>query len=358
MATMRLDDKLVEAAVLGGCILGGGGGGSMEEGRKVARLAVSLSSVDLIDLEDMDESSMLINVSSVGAPSAKDAYVEPIYYVRALELISKVGNVKIHGITTNEAGGLATVNGWLQASMLGVPVVDAPSNGRAHPTGIMGSMGLHKVQDYLSIQAAIGGSKEKSSFLELVTQGSIENTSAVVRNAAVQARGLVAVARNPVTVRYAKEHAALGAVKQAIGLGEEVLKCIDKGLNSVIDSVCNYLEGEVVTSGCVKEIDLESRGGFDVGRILLDDGFEVTFWNEYMTLEKDGQRIATFPDLIAVFDIQTVLPITSAEVQKGQNVTIIKVPKENLRLGAGMKDPDLFKVCEDAVNKKIIEFIF
>jgi hypothetical protein len=358
MGRLRLTADLVEAAVLGGCVLGGGGGGSMEEGRKMGMLAVNLSSPELVDIEDMDEDSILINVAAVGAPSAKDAYAEPVHYLRAVELINKVADIKVAGIITNEAGGLATVNGWLQAAMLGVPVVDAPCNGRAHPTGIMGAMGLHKNPDYRSIQAAVGGSKEKSTYLEVVAMGTVEKASAIVRNAAVQAGGLVSVARNPVTCRYARENAALGAVKQAINLGLEMIRASEKGSKAVVNAVCDYLGGELITFGLVEKVDLVSRGGFDVGKIIVEKDYEVTFWNEYMTLEKSGERIATFPDLIMTIDADSGVPVTSAEIKEGQHVAVIKVEKEKIKLGAGMRDPSLFKACEDAVNKKIIEYIF
>lgn len=358
MSRLKLTNELVEAAVLGGCVLGGGGGGSIEEGRKIGHLAVSLSAPELIDIEDVNENSILISVSAVGAPSARNAHVEPIHYLRAVELLNRVTSIEINGIITSEAGGFATVNGWLQAAILGVPVVDAPCNGRAHPTGIMGSIGLHRDKQYLAIQAAVGGSRERSTFLEVVAKGSIEKVSTVIRNAAVQAGGAVAVARNPVTAYYAKENAALGAVKQAINLGFEMIKSKEKGPKAVIESICDFLNGEIVTDGPVEKVDLETRDGFDVGRVLLEEGFEITFWNEYMTLEKRGERLATFPDLIMTIDGHTGLPVTSAEIKAGEYVTVIKVPKESLKLGSGMKDPDLFKVCEEIVGKKIVKFIF
>ncbi len=44
-----------------------------------------------------------------------------------------------------------------------------------------------------------------------------------------------------------------------------------------------------------------------MGKVTID-GFEMTFWNEYMTLEKDGERYATFPDLIMTLDAKTARP--------------------------------------------------
>lgn len=353
MSRLKLTKDLVDAAVLGGCVLGGGGGGSMEEGRQIANIALSLSSVELVDIEDMNDDNILINVSAVGAPSAKDAYAEPIHYLQAVELMKKVSGIEPDGVITNEMGGLATVNGWLQAAMLQVPIVDAPCNGRAHPTGVMGAMGLHKDPNYKSYQVAVGGRKEKSSYIEVIAMGTVQKASALIRQAAVQAGGLVTVVRNPVTCKYAKENAALGAVKQAIELGNRMLEGKKSGPSKVIENICDFLKADVVSVGTIKSIELSMEGGFDVGKFEMDEDVEVTFWNEYMTLEKGKERIATFPDLIMTIDAETGMPLTSAEIREDKKVALIKTDRKNLKLGAGMKDPKLLADCGKIVGKII-----
>lgn len=352
MSKFKMTKDLIDAAVLGGCVLGGGGGGSMKAGRQVANIAVSLSSVELVDIEDMSSDSILVNVSAVGAP-AQGAYAEPIHYLRAVELMEKVSGIRPDGIITNEMGGLATVNGMLQAALLQIPVVDAPCNGRAHPTGIMGAMGLHKDKDYKSIQGAVGGSKENSTYVEVVAMGTVERASALIRQAAVQAGGLVAVARNPVTCQYAKENAALGAVKQAIELGERMLKAKSQGASKVIENLCDYLKADLVAIDVIEDLKLDGQGGFDVGSFTIGKDLEITFWNEYMTLEKGGQRIATFPDLIMTIDADSGIPVTSAEIKEGKKLAVIKVDSKHLRLGAGMKDPKLISECGKIIGKNM-----
>ncbi|MDD2574446.1 MAG: DUF917 family protein [Bacillota bacterium] len=358
MSKLVLTNDVVEAAVVGGSLLGGGGGGSMELGRKMASLALNLTPVELVDVEDLDEGSILINVAAVGAPSAKTAHAEPMHYIKAVKLLQSVADIKISGIISNEMGGIATVNGWLQAGILGLPVVDAPCNGRAHPTGLMGAIGLHKMDDYKSIQAAVGGAKQKGTLIETVTMGNMEKAASLIRSAAVQAGGLVAVARNPVTSEYARENAALGAVKQAIELGRRILSAKDRGAVAMAEEACQFLQGEIVHIGEIKEIFLECKGGFDVGKVEMGDYLEVTFWNEYMTLEKSGDRLATFPDLVMTIDAETGYPVTSADITKGQKVMLIRVDKKHLKLGAGMRAPELFNACEEAVGKSIIKYVF
>lgn len=357
MAKLKLNLELLEAAVLGGCVLGGGGGGAMSKGYGAAKVGLEKGEIYLIDPSDLEDDAYLINVSNVGAPSATNSYVAIEDYGKAIEMVSKAMNTEIKGIITNEAGGSATVNGWLQSALLGIPVVDAPCNGRAHPTGTMGSMGLHKDLEYISYQAAIGGKKEQGRHIEMVASGNLARVARLVREVAVEADGLATVARNPVTCKYAKENGACGAIKQAIELGQAMIAAKPSGTEKVLEAVCEKLHGKIVLRGKIDKILLECKGGFDVGSVKIGNT-ELTFWNEYMTLEKENKRIGTFPDLIMTFDLATGIPVTSAEIKEGMDVAVLFVDRKYIKLGGGMKDPELFKQCEKVVGKDIISYIF
>ena len=142
---MKLSKEMLKYALVGGTILGGGGGGSMEQGKISGEVALAYGDVHLLDISEIDENALLVTASAVGAPAATDKYVKPKDYIRTIEILQNNTGLKIGGIITNENGGSATINGWIQASVLDLPLVDAPCNGRAHPTGTMGSMGLNKI---------------------------------------------------------------------------------------------------------------------------------------------------------------------------------------------------------------------
>jgi DUF917 family protein len=351
-----VDREAVRAAAYGGALLGGGGGGSISEGLQLGQLALEVGRPRLVDLGELDDEAILVTVSAVGAPSARDQYLEPIHYVQALQVLIEHLDEPVAGLITNENGGLATLNGWFQSAVTGIPVVDAPCNGRAHPTGAMGSMGLDEVDGYVSRQAAVGGDPSAHRHVRLYTEGSLGSVARLVRQAAVEAGGLVAAARNPVTVAYAREKAAPGALRQAIEVGRALLAA-ESPLDAA-QAACGLLGGEVVCQASVQRVTIQTKGGFDVGQIDLQGGYELTFWNEYMTLEREGQRLATFPDLIATLATDKVRPLPSAEVREGQKVLIIRVPKERLRLGAGMRQAALFQVAEEAVGKELIRYVF
>jgi len=352
MARIKLDEKMVESAVFGGAVLGGGGGGWIEEGLQIGRLALELGEPELRTIDEFADDDTFVTVSLVGAPGAKDKYLKPIHYARSLEMLARGLGKPISAIHTNENGAGTTVNGWLQSVMTGIPLVDFACNGRAHPTGTMGALNLTEVEDYVSHQTAIGGKGD--NYLEFSVSGSLGKAASMVRKASVEAGGLVAVARNPVTAAYAKQNGAPGAITQAIEVGEALLGA--KG-EAAIAAVVDKLGGKVVAVGEVSDFEIETTGGFDVGNVLID-GFEMTFWNEYMTLEKGGERYATFPDLIMTLDAKTARPVVTAALEKGQQLAVIVVPKAKLLLSSTMSNKSLMQPVEDIIKKPILDYLF
>jgi len=57
-------------------------------------------------------------------------------------------------------------------------------------------------------------------------------------------------------------------------------------------------------------------------------------------------------------DLETGVPLSTAEVREGQNVAILHVPRQELNLGSGMKDPEIFKQIEEVIKKQIIKYSF
>jgi DUF917 family protein len=354
MSETIMTEELLEAAILGGAVLGGGGGGAMKKGRANGKEALSLGTLRLVDIDGVDPDAILVTGSAVGAPAAAEAQALPKDYARTVALLSENGSPKPEGFIPNECGGSSITNGWVPAALLGLPVVDALCNGRAHPTGTMGSMGLHRDPEYVSRQAAAGGNPAKGLYLELYAAGKLEAVAPLIRAAADRAGGLVTVARNPVKASYAKKYGAPGALRQAIELGRKIKA--EKAPEAMAEAAAEFLRGRVVARAPVSGLELTTRGGFDSGRVAVGN-FEAAFWNEFMTLEQNGRRLGTFPDLIMTFDASDGLPVTTAELKKDQDVYLLLVPASRLILGEGMRCKDLLADIEPVVGKKILEYV-
>jgi DUF917 family protein len=361
MSRLRLTPEHVEPAVFGGAVLGGGGGGWIPDGLQRARLAIAYGTPELVSVDELPPEALVVTAALVGAPSPQAQFVRPVDFVRAAQVLVERTGIRLGGFIANENGAGGTVNGWLQAAAMGVPVLDAPCNGRAHPTGVMGAMGLHRLPGYVSHQAAVGGNPATGHYLEVYAVGSLTKTARMTRMASVEAGGVVAVARDPVTVAYARDHAAPGAVSQAVALGRTLLAARRHGGAAAAQAAAAHLGGRVVDVGVVESARLEVSGGYDVGTVVVagrDGRHELTFWNEYMTLDSDGERTATFPDLIATLGARDGAPLASAEITQGVEVVLLTVPRGRLILGAGMRDPELFRDVERAVGKEVVRYVF
>lgn len=351
---MDITEDWVESLTLGGEILGGGGGGSVQLGRQLGQLAVKLGNPTVLSVDEFDDEELIIAVSAVGAPSAIDTgYIQPMDFVRAVWGLVRQTDKTIAGLMTNEMGGLASANGLIQSAILDIPLIDAAGDGRAHPTAPMGAIGLTTKEDFVSSQYAVGRDEE-GNLVKTFAQGKQPTASAISR-ATAEKVGFIAVARDPIEMSYVKKNAAIGALSQAQQLGGVVsdIESSEERVQKIIDQ----LDGELIIKGEVSSVRLKERGGFDVGMVEIGE-HQLTFWNEYMTLEVGDTRLATFPDLILTLSEQTGRPVSSAEIKGGDSVSLVVVPKENLTLGSGMQDPSLFEVAEQAVEKDIISYSF
>jgi len=327
----------------------------MVSGLVTVHLALSLNSPEIISLSDLSPDSLILTVSAVGAPAAREKHVKPMDFVHAVQMVMNELDRPLAGLIQNEMGGFASANGLIQSAVLGLPLIDAPCNGRAHPFALMGSLGLHKKNGYDSIQAACGGNPFEGKRLKILTRGSIESCSSLIREASIQAGGLVAVARNPVPASWLAETASVGALKHAIELGKASLEA-KRTEAPPWEAVKKRLAGDVFAQGVVTKVELETKGGFDIGTVVLDSGPELSFLNEFTTLDFEGARRYTFPDLITLFETATGEAVNSADVRQGMQVVVLASRRENLILGAGMKDVSLFKRLEEVLNRPIIEY--
>ncbi|MEM0264966.1 MAG: DUF917 family protein [Candidatus Methanomethylicia archaeon] len=338
----------VEKYVYGGAVLGGGGGGSISEGLKMGKLATQIKPINLLDIEEMDEEDVVVTVSVVGTQSR--GLVLPWHHIRTIKLLERF-EVKIDGFIGSECGPMAITHGWIQSAVYNKPLVDCPCDGRAHPTAIMGAIGLHKVKDYISIQAATGGERN----LEIIVRGDIETTSRIIRLFSIEAGGMVAVSRNPVKIEYLARNGAKGAIKQAGEVGEAMLD-VEKPLEK-IEAAMKTLGGRIICIGEVRAKRLLSKGGFDVGFIdVIDEEnnkYKVTFVNEYISLHEWDNVKATFPDLINIFNLETGLPLNSTEVELEKKVVITHVDSNKIKLGSGLMDIDVYKPIEKILLEEL-----
>ncbi len=351
----ELDLNAVQAAVAGGSVLAAGGGGWVQHGILVGTTAVQYGTPRLVTLEELDPDALLATVSAIGAPAAAGWEMRPGDYVRALELLIEAVDEPIVGTVTAQNGSSTTCNGWVASAVLGTVVVDAAGDGRAHPTGKMGSFGLAADDDYRTVQAVAGGNRSQNRYLEVVTRGTVRHTADVLRTASEQSGGFIAAARNPLPASFVAQHAAVGAISFALSLGESILAAEPDGADSVIETTAEHLRGRILVRGRVRRRELRTENAFDIGAIDVGE-LELGFVNEYLTAESAGERLATFPDVLATLSLATGRIISIADIREGDEVAVLHVPTAQIPLGDGVREPSVYPEVEAMLGKPLARY--
>ncbi|GEM_PF-120929 len=333
-------------AVLGGGVFACGGGGWASHGELMGRTATTLSRPVLASVDDLPPDSWVATVTAIGAPAASNWEIRPVDYVHALQALMAAVDVPITAVMTAQNGYSTTVNGWTQSAMLGVRVLDAAGDVRAHPTGKLGALGLTTRPGYVATQVVSGGNRDLHGHFSAVTRGSVATCDDVLRDISVRTGGFIAAARNPVELAWVREHAALGAITAALDLGEAMAAAAGEPGTVVLDAVLGSIGGRVLASGPVgQEVPLVTRGGFDHGTFRIGEA-TVPYLNEYMAVDANGQRLATYPDTIAILDAGTGLALSvkdltaqAGSAEEEREVVLIAADARHLPLSSSAVDP-------------------
>lgn len=352
----------VEAAVKGGSVFASGGGGWVDHGLEIGHAALGIGRPKLVSVDELADDAIILTCTAIGAPAGRDWQMLGKDYIKAVQLIMDAFDGKIAGVMTPQNGMSSTINGWLPAAALGLAVVDATGDIRAHPTGKMGSLGLASSTEYETIQAVAGGKPELGSYLELVVKGTPARTSNILRTAADMAGGFIAAARHPLPAKYIREHAAIGGISIALELGRAILKVEPEGPEAILKAVVRKTKGKILGRGIVTAKQVRYENAFDIGTIEVETAKHnliLHVMNEYMAVDDGkGKRLTTFPDVITTFDVETGLPVSVGDVREGKEVAVFSIDKSKVPLSSSVKDPSVYPEVEAVLGIDLQSYAF
>jgi DUF917 family protein len=348
MARMLTADD-VEAGMVGGLFLSAGGSGrnAVAKNRGLGQMALDYGGVRLVGIDELDPDAPIITATAVGAPGFANWAIRPRDAVNAARRLIETLDRPPAGVICGHVPGF---NAWLVAASLGLDYVDAASNGRGHPTVKMGGMGLASRLDLSITQVGSSGSEAEGSGFSVVVKGDIVRTSNLMRQASVINGGLIYAARGPLSAGFIKENGAAGAITFQLDLGRAMLAA--KGGDRVRATV-EFLGGELLVEGEVTENTVAYGGGFDLGQMKVrgSKGEAVLdVYNEFMTADIGGKRVATFPDMIGTLDPQTGEVVSISESKVGSRVAVIIAHRSKFPVGKGALDPNVFPEVEKAMS--------
>ncbi len=340
--------------IWGGSVLACGGGGWVSHGELMAGAATSSGTPMLCSVDEIPGDALVVTVTAIGAPGAPDWEIQPVDYVNALQLVMDRAQAPVVAVLTAQNGASTTINGWIQSAMLGVKVLDAAGDVRAHPTGKLGGMGLTDRAGYTTIQAVAGGNRRLHGELRLVAEGSIVTTSNVLRDVSVRVGGFIAAARNPVEASWVKKHGAIGAITYALALGRAMRAAEAAGPRAVINAACKQTNGTIIAEGPVRiPSPMRTQGGFDHGSFNVG-GLTLRYLNEYMTVDRGSKRLATYPDVITTMSLKTGRPATISEIRVGDELAVFHVHRKHLPLSSSTRDRTALAEVEQIMGVELI----
>ena len=351
MAT-QLDRDTLAGAILGGLVLSAGGSGMKraERNQRIGEQALDYGPLAMVTLDELPDEAGILVATGVGAPGYARAVTSLRDSVQSARmLIAATGGRVPAGVMPGHVPGLMA---WMQAAVLGIPLVDAATNGRGHPTVKMGGMGLASRPEVQVTQAGCGGAA--GDRVEITVTGSMSKTSTMMRAASVQNGGSLYATRGPFTAAFVRQGGAPGAMSFAASLGRAMLDAAAG--QARIEAAARALAGQVLVIGTVESNDVHYEGGFDLGTVVVaGDGGRVTLhvYNEYMAADRDGQRLWTFPDMMGSLDPRTGDPIAINEMPAGRQVAIVAGPRTAFPVGAGATDPAVFPEVEEKLGIRL-----
>jgi len=259
-------------------------------------------------------------VAGMGSPvAARDV---PFIHapVRAFEALESVVGHSIPYVLPLEVGGGNSISPMFVAAKKGIPLVDGDGAGRAIPELEMTTYVIYG--ESLS-PLAMANEASVSAVLYVEDPRECEN---VARAITTQLGMLAGFATHPMTGRRMKEVLIPHTLTQAEDVGR-ALREAKVGGDDPVDAVVAHMQGRLLGKGRITEVVSETSGGFDKGRVVVDDGLRVDFKNESMLARRGGSPVAMVPDLICCLETGGQA-LTNADMQEGLEVAFVGLPAD------------------------------
>lgn len=327
---VTIDEAAMENLATGAAVLGTGGGGDPHIGKLMAQQAIAgHGPVELIDPESLPDDARVIPSAMMGAPTVLyEKAPAGDESARAVERVARELGEEPYATMPMECGGVNSTIPFAVGATLGIPVVDADGMGRAFPELQHETFNVYGVS---GTPAVVADEKGNNVLLETEDNLTLEDYARAVT---IRMGGQAALSDYPMTGREVKETAIANTTTLALDIGEAIRHGDDalEGIKSAT-AATNYGRAIELFRGKIVDVERRTEGGFAVGSVDFDGigtdedhRLTVEFQNENLIARRDGELVATVPDLITALELETGKPITTENLRYGYRVIVLGIP--------------------------------
>ena len=316
----------LEDALVGSTYLGCGGGGGVAEARELIAEDLAAGRVfRIMPLEALRDTERVACPYALGSIAPDTDAPEPVVdnvAEEAFRLLEAHLGTKFGAVILGEIGPLSLAEGLSIAARLGVPALDADTVGRAVP-----EINQHSVRVSGESLLPASGVTRLGDRVVLSEVADPSRPEEVFRALSVAGGGLVGVVDSPLPGRVAKRPGVLvrSSLSLAMRIGRAVREANAAGGNAV-GAARAAGRGYTLFRGRVADWDWRDEDGFLKGTVTLESGASrmvLDYINEHLVATRDGEVVATCPDLITMADERTAEGIGNPDFTRGQPVTVL-----------------------------------
>lgn len=325
MKQISLED--LDDLARGATILGSGGGGDPACDLMVAKQQLAKTGpVKLVDVDDIEDEALVVPLEYIGAPLVSiEMLPSGDEFQAILEAISERYGQCADYLLPVEIGGGNAFTPLIVASQYGLPVIDGDTLGRAFPELQMSSCNLFGVSASPAFIAGItGGCKI------LYAEDAMEMED-MCRKEATANGSSAALSLYLMTGKQAKEAIIKNTLSQAIRIGK----------TKDLDVFVREGHGALLCQGTIIDIDQKIQNSFLVGKVTIETEkgiYQIDYQNEYLVVRHQGEVVGMTPDILALFEIETAIPIPSESLAYGLRVALMVFPGPDIWYTKAGKD--------------------
>jgi DUF917 family protein len=330
---MELQFNQVEDLCMGAALLGAGGGGDPYlGGLMVKRELAAGRKIKIVDPQDVPDDALILPTAMMGAPTV---LLEKI--PSGEEVLTAFGRLQEYlgerawGTMPTEVGGINSTIPLFVGARCGVPIIDADGQGRAFPELQMETFAIEGVAGTPMTIA-----NEQGDFVVISTDSHsrMENIARVIT---IRFGGTAYFSNYPMRGHEVRRASVHNTLSLALALGHIIHNArvqhqdpFEELLRHLFEK-SSYKGGRVIFSGKVVDVRRETRAGFMWGTIRIEGlkphlgECQLEFQNENLIASCDGELLAIVPDIIAILDAETSVPITNETLRFGQRVKVMAI---------------------------------